>query len=132
VNSRTKTVRFIFVGGVGAVLETSIFILMFDRGVQLYLSNIIAFHIAFFVCYFLHLNYTHSKPFSTRNAVLAGFVKYSLLMYFQLFIGTALLSALIESLGINPLIAKLFQIGIVTPLGYLVQSIYIFRSGIHK
>lgn len=123
-----KELRFLAVGCVGALIEILIFTLLFRVTSLLILSNIIAFHIAFFGCYFLHLNYTHGRPFIENSEIFGGLIKYTLLMYFQLAVGTVVLSLFIEIFGINALLSKVLQIGIVTPFSYFTQNLYIFKG----
>ena len=121
------TVRFILVGVIGAVAELMLFSGLVRVGVEMMYSNFIAFHCAFFLCFFLHYKYTHQKPYEGRHNVARGFIKYAGLMYVQLIVSSLLLWFLIDKLDWMVEIAKVIQLGIVTPVGYAVQKLVIFR-----
>lgn len=122
-----STVRYFFVGAIGAIVEIFLFMVFIRAGGQIVYSNIIAFHCAFALCYFLHYYYTHQKPYEGARNVISGFLKYAGLMYTQLFAGSILLWFLINNLGWQPGVSKILQIGVVTPIGYIVQKLLIFR-----
>lgn len=126
------TARFVFVGVIGATVELTMFSCLISIDGKVMLSNIIAFHCAFAICFILHYYYTHKKPYVGKYKIAIGFFKYSGLMYAQLMVGTLLLWLLINKLGWMPEVAKVAQIGIVTPVSYAVQKLVIFRmrSGI--
>ncbi|WP_041388968.1 GtrA family protein [Polaromonas sp. JS666] len=122
------TARFVLVGVVGAIVELTLFAGLVRINGKVMLSNFIAFHCAFAICFFLHYYYTHQKPYVGKYKVVSGFFKYAGLMYAQLIIGTLLLWLLINKLGWMPEVAKVVQIGIVTPVSYAVQKLAIFRA----
>lgn len=121
------TLRFILVGSVGAVVELTLFSGLIRVNLGIMTSNFIAFHCAFATCFFLHYYYTYKKPYSGKHKIASGFFKYAALMYAQLIVGTLLLWLLINKLGWMPEVAKVVQIGIVTPASYVVQKLIIFR-----
>ena len=122
------TMRYILVGVLGAIIETALFAYLFRLGFGIAASNVVAFHVAFITCYFLHYYYTHSKPFEGNSALVNGLGKYTVLMYGHLIIGSVLLWLLIQKFGLNVDLAKIVQVGIVTPGSYVVQKTAIFRS----
>lgn len=122
-----KIVRFLLVGIFGAIIELGLFSVLFDAGLGVVPANVVAFHVAFATCFFLHFIYTHSFSISDRRFFIRGFMKYAALMYGQLGFGTLLLWLLIDKVGCIAEIAKLLQIAIVTPFGYLIQKLLIFR-----
>jgi len=124
---KSKAMRFILVGVVGAIVELGVFLGLIKVGRGIFFSNIIAFHCAFALCFYLHYRYTHQKPYEGTRSVVGGFVKYASLMYAQLILGSFLLWFLIDKLGWVPEIAKIVQMGIVTPVSYVVQKLVIFR-----
>ncbi|MEO6147405.1 MAG: GtrA family protein [Sulfuriferula sp.] len=124
---RNTTVRFILVGAIGAIVELIVFLELVKVQHGIVFSNIVAFHIAFALCYFLHYYYTHQIPFVGKRNVISGFLKYAGLMYVQLFLGSLLLWLLINKLMWAPYVAKIIQIGAVTPIGYVIQKLVIFR-----
>jgi putative flippase GtrA len=124
---KRKLGRFILVGVVGAIVEIGFFSGLIQVGIGLILSNLIAFHFAFALCFYLHYHYTHQKPYEGTRKVFGGFVKYAGLMYAQLIVGTLLLWFFIDKLGWIPEVAKTAQIGIVTPASYIIQKLIIFR-----
>lgn len=121
------TARFILVGAIGAIVELLLFSGFVRVGLGILYSNFIAFHCAFALCFFLHYHYTYQKPYKGTRRVLSGFVQYAVLMYVQLIIGSILLWFLIDKLHWIAEIAKIVQIGIVTPLSYIIQKLFIFR-----
>lgn len=114
-------------GGIGALIEVALFELFFNIELTIYISNFLAFNIAFLACYFMHHNYTHKKPFEGARENIEGFIKYASLMYAQYAVGTGTLVLLINYLEINTLISKFVQIAIVVPISYIVQK-KIFKS----
>lgn len=125
--SKNSTVRFILVGVLGAVVEIFLFSGLVWVGAGVIFGNFLAFHCAFVLCYTLHYFYTHKKPFVGRKNILHGFFKYAVLMYSQLFVGSLLLLLLINDFNWIPSLAKIFQICLVTPLGFLIQKLIIFK-----
>jgi putative flippase GtrA len=124
--NQTK-VRFILVGLIGAIVEVILFSGFVRVDVRMVYSNFIAFHCAFFLCFFLHYHYTHQKPYYGKRKLVGSFFKYTALMYAQLILGSLLLWFLIEKLEWMVEISKIVQIGIVTPISYAVQKLIIFR-----
>lgn len=122
------TVRFILVGLIGAIVELALFSVFVRSGLGMLYSNFIAFHCAFFLCFFLHYHYTHQKPYEGKHKVAGGFVKYAGLMYAQFIVGSLLLWFLTDKLNWMAEVAKVVQIGIVTPVSYVVQKLVIFRK----
>lgn len=123
----SRKIRFLLVGGIGALIEVALFELFFSIKLTIYLSNFLAFNIAFLTCYIMHHNYTHKKPFEGARAKIEGFIKYATLMYAQYAVGTDILVLMINYLEINTLISKVMQIAIVVPIGYIIQK-KIFKS----
>lgn len=124
---RHTTVRFILIGAIGAIVELVLFSGFVRAGRGILYSNFIAFHCAFVLCFLLHYQYTYQRPYEGSRRVLGGFVKYAGLMYAQLIVGSLLLWLLIDKLEWIAEIAKVVQIGIVTPASYAVQKLVIFR-----
>ena len=120
--------RYVLVGLFGALLEVILFTIMFNSSFSVIVSNVIAFHIAFICCYFLHYYFTHKKPYEGGINVVNGFLMYMVLMYSQLIVGTMLLFILIEKVGVLPMLAKVSQILIVTPIGFFIQKKLIFKK----
>jgi putative flippase GtrA len=131
-SQKMTTIRFILVGGAGALIEIGLFSLFLRNGIGMVASNILAFHIAFAICYFLHLHFTYRQPFARKRDIAAGFVKYAFLMYCQLAVGTLLLWLMIRQLDWIPELSKVIQIGIVTPVSFIVQKLVIFRARKNK
>lgn len=123
------TVRFILVGVLGAVVELILFSGLARAGLGIIYSNFIAFHCAFTLCFFLHYHYTYQRPYEGIQRILGGFTQYAALMYAQLIIGSIVLWLLIDKLCWIPEIAKVVQLGAVTPMSYLIQKLVIFRLG---
>jgi putative flippase GtrA len=121
------TVRFVLVGVIGAIVELVLFSGFVRAGTGMIYSNFIAFHCAFFACFFLHYQYTYQKPYEGKHKVAGGFIKYTGLMYAQFIVGSLLLWILIDKLEWTVEISKVVQIGIVTPVSYAVQKLVIFR-----
>ena len=120
-------IRFFIVGIIGAIFELLLFSGFVRFGLGILYSNFIAFHCAFTLCFFLHYYYTYQKPYEGTRRIFGGFVQYAALMYAQLIIGSILLYFFIDKLYWMAEIAKIIQIGIVTPLSYLIQKLIIFR-----
>ena len=126
--TRSLPMRYIFVGVLGAIVEMTLFAFLFRLDVGIVISNIAAFHVAFIMCYFFHYYYTHRKPFEGKSALANGLVKYTILMYGQLIIGSILLWILIKKFGLDADFSKIIQICIVTPGSYMIQKSAIFRT----
>jgi putative flippase GtrA len=121
------TIRFFGVGVVGAILELVLFSVLVRAGTGMIYSNFIAFHCAFFLCFFLHYRYTYQKPYEGNSNVIGGFIKYTGLMYAQLILSSLLLWFLINKLEWKTEISKFVQIGLVTPVSYAIQKMAIFQ-----
>jgi putative flippase GtrA len=121
------TLRFVVIGTIGAIVELVLFSGFVRVGLGILYSNFIAFHCAFTLCFFLHHHYTYQRPYEGSRRIFGGFVKYAALMYVQLIIGSILLWFLIEILYWMAEIAKIIQIGFVTPLSFIIQKLVIFR-----
>lgn len=121
------TIRFFLVGALGAVVELLFFSGLTRAGLGIIYSNFIAFHCAFTLCFFLHYLYTYQKPYEGTQKIFGGFTQYAALMYAQLAIGSIVLWLLVDKLFWIPEIAKVVQIGAVTPMSYIIQKLIIFR-----
>lgn len=128
ISRKQTTLRFIVVGGVGALVELVLFSTILRTGIGVAYSNVIAFHCAFSLCFLLHYQFTYQRPFEGKRNIVGGFMQYAALMYGQLAISSWLLWYLIDKSGWVPEIAKIIQIGIVTPISYVVQKLIIFRN----
>ena len=126
---REKRVRFIIVGVIGATVELILFSKFMSSDLGVSISNFLAFHFAFVLCFFLHYLYTHQKPYVGTRMIINGLIKYTGLMYAQLFVGTILLWVLIDKFGWVAEYAKFMQICVVTPISYVIQRHAIFRKG---
>ena len=121
------TGRFVLVGILGAIIELILFSGLVRAGLEILYSNFIAFHFAFALCFFLHYHYTHQKPYEGAHRIAGGFIKYAGLMYAQFIVGSLLLWFLIDKLGWIAEIAKIVQIGAVTPVSYIIQKLVVFQ-----
>jgi putative flippase GtrA len=123
-----KTVRFFIVGLFGAIVEVLLFSGLVRVGFGILFGNFVAFHCAFALCFYLHYHYTYQRPYGGTRNVFNGFFKYAILMYAQLTVGSILILILSEKFDLMVEIAKVVQIGVVTPVGYAVQRLVIFRQ----
>lgn len=123
-----KKIRFVIVGLLGAIIELILFSELVRTGLGVASSNFLAFHCAFLICFFLHYYYTHQKRYAGVHIIAGGLIKYAALMYVQLFVGTILLWILIDKYGWVAEFAKITQIGVVTPVSYVVQKYFIFNE----
>jgi putative flippase GtrA len=120
------TLRFFLVGIIGAIVEFSLFSYLIKSDNKVMLSNLIAFHVAFITCFFLHYSYTYMKLFSKKHKLANYFIKYVVLMYSQLLIGSLLIWFLINRIGWLPEVAKISQMILIMPISFFVQKIGIF------
>jgi putative flippase GtrA len=120
------TLRFLLVGTIGAIVELSLFSSLVKIECEVMLSNFLSFHCAFITCFFLHYYYTYMKPYGKKHKMGIGFIKYAILMYSQLVIGSILLWLLINIIGWLPEFAKIAQLIIIVPISYFIQKIIIF------
>ena len=118
--------RYVIVGIFGAIFELFIFFALLHFNLNVFLSNVVAYHLAIFFCYFLHLFYTYRMPELSLNLI--QFVKYISLMYIQLFCSMIILYILIKNLELRFEISKVIQIILITPLSYLFQKYLIFTK----
>lgn len=121
-----KKIRFIIVGIIGAIIELALFSKFTRVELSVASSNFLAFHCAFLICFFLHYYYTHQKMYDGFGIMAGGLMKYATLMYIQLLFSTILLWILIDRYGWNAELGKITQIGVVTPVSYIVQKYFIF------
>ncbi len=123
-----RSARYLVVGVIGAVTEFLLFVGLTRAGGGIVLSNIVAFHCAFVLCYFLHYHYTHERPFEGLRSVASGFMKYAALVYILFILGSVLLWFFTGRLMWSPELSKIMQMAIVTPIGYFVQKGLIFQK----
>jgi putative flippase GtrA len=123
-------IRYILVGIFGFIIEFGLFSFFMRMNISISKSNFLAFNTALFICFVLHFSYTYQYTISDRKFFFRGFTKFLALMYVQLAFGTVLLWFLIDKIGLLGDLAKLLQIAVVTPLGYLVQKNLIFQETI--
>jgi putative flippase GtrA len=122
-----KTARFFIVGVFGAIVEVLLFSGLVRVGFGILFGNFVAFHCAFALCFYLHYRYTYQRPYGGTRNVSNGFFQYAILMYAQLAVGSILILILVEKFDFIVEVAKVVQIGVVTPVGYAVQRLVIFR-----
>jgi putative flippase GtrA len=120
------TLRFFLVGIIGAIVEFLLFSYLIKSDCDVMLSNLIAFHFAFITCFLLHYSYTYTKPYSKKRKLANYFIKYVVLMYSQLIIGSLLIWFLINRIGRLPEFAKFSQMIIIIPISFFVQKNRIF------
>jgi putative flippase GtrA len=123
----TQAVRYLLVGVLGLIIELLLFSLFYRLGLGIILGNLLSFQIALTVCFMLHYRYTYRVLHKSFRDALNYYFKYTSLMYIQALIGTVLLYGFIEFLLLQPELAKIIQIAIVTPISYIYQKTKIFH-----
>jgi putative flippase GtrA len=121
-----QIVKFIFVGVLGAVTEIGVFMLLIKYGLSLVFANAIAFNLALIQCFIANRYFT----FGLRGGALRlkSFTIFLIYMYLQLIIGTTVLWILIKEFQMTELISKIIQLGCLTPISFLFQKYFIFKS----
>ena len=123
-------IRFLIVGFIGALIELILFSTLLKTHLTISISNFLSFHISFVICFLLHYLYTYQKSYVITRIAFSSLIKYTGLMYVQLFLGTILLWMLIDKFGWRAEYAKFMQMCILTPISYIVQRYLIFRDKI--
>jgi hypothetical protein len=91
------------------------------------ISHFLVFHLLFIIFFLLHYFYAHQQLYVKALIVIFSLIKYTSLVYFQLFLGVILLWMLIDKLGFAAEYAKFMQICILTSSSYFIQRPLIFK-----
>jgi|GEM_PF-3011045 len=126
-DKKAQSLRYLVIGGLGAVIEILLFTLLFRFGLSLFVANICAFQLALTFCFVCHYFFTYQVDAFSVTIFLEKYGKFCLLMYIQFIAGMGLLYFFVNLLGGSDWSSKALQIGIVTPVSYFVQKRKIFR-----
>ena len=118
---------YVGVGLFGAFIEWYAFLLLTTVVKSILIANIIAFHLAFLTCFFLHHFFTYKLPYSGLYNLIKGLSKFGFLMYAQLFVGSIFLFLMIKYAPFSMAVSKVLQIGLLVPVSYMIQKKFIFN-----
>lgn len=119
-----RRVRYLFVGGSGALIEYVGFYVM-NSFSPIVISNAISFCIGLFYTFFLHRILTFKGDYAIRGR--GQLILYLLLAVTNLLISSLLIVILVNWLLVNPLIAKLLNMVLIVLWNFLIMNRLIFK-----
>ncbi|MBY3094529.1 GtrA family protein [Rhizobium laguerreae] len=118
----SKAIRYVFTGGLAAIVDLAVFRGLLAFGVPLGLSATLSWLIAAAVNYSVTSRYVFNQAISRKGASL--FLTGALL---GLSINVFVTLILVQQVGLPPLWAKLFGIGTAFVFNFLINLLWVFR-----
>lgn len=118
--------KYLAIGCLGLLIEYTVFLCLCSVGVSYVLANIVAFNSAFVTCFILQRKYTFDLG-NFKEGRRKHLLKYIVLMYAQLLIGTVILEWLLYHNKLEDYIAKLIQMVLIIPASYIAQKKWVFK-----
>lgn len=120
-----RLLRFLISGGSAAGTEYALFVaLHFLLGASHLLFNqSLSFAGGFVVSFLLNRLWV----FSSTGTLSGDLLKYTVIAALNLIAGNVVMTFLVGSIGTNPLIAKVFVMGMIAAWNYLIFSAFIFK-----
>jgi putative flippase GtrA len=120
-------IKFVFVGGISAVIEFSLLILFVEKmGVDYLIGNIGAFALTNIVTYILSKRYVFNASTSVNKAQEAGL--FFLCLLGGLVVNQIVLWALVEFTSVDYRIAKVIAIAITVIWNFFTRKHLVFRN----
>lgn len=123
-----RLLLYCFFGFIGASVELATFLLLTAAEIDIILSHVVAFHLAFVICFYLNYHITFVSDLTGRRGWRHVGLRYIMLMYLQVGFGAWLISWLTVSQHWPDFFAKSFQLVITVPASYILQSKLVFSS----
>lgn len=118
-------IRHVLVGGASAVLNYSLFTLLFNYfHVSVYISNIVTYAVAVVITYILQKFYTYRdrKPsFVQPLMFLSLSIAYSILDSF-------IIDLLLTHTAVISYLCKFISLSILLPISFIIQRLFIFKQ----
>ena len=119
---QTKSLKFIFAGGLAAAVEFLGYTALLAVG----LSPIIANGLSFTLALILSFSMNYVWVFRSNAQVKYTFVKYFLLAIINLLIGSAIIKVLIYDIHVDEFLAKIIVMGMIALWNYIIYSKFLF------
>jgi putative flippase GtrA len=118
-----NVIKFITSGGLAALTEYSVFLVLHHVDVQLILANALSF------CCGLVVSFTLNKHwvFSRKGNGSQQFVLYACLAVINLFLSSALIVFLVHVVRIPPIVSKICVMGLIASWNYIIFQKVIFK-----
>jgi putative flippase GtrA len=124
---KAEFIKFVFVGGISAVIEFSLLILFVEKlGIDYLIGNIVAFALTNIVTYVLSKRYVFNATTSVNKAQEAGL--FFLCLLGGLVVNQIVLWALVEFTSIDYRIAKVIAIAITVIWNFFTRKHLVFRN----
>ena len=120
---KVSAARWFIVGSATFVIDTTLFLISFHSTGIAVLSNLFSGTIATTFNYLSHYHWSFSSDRSHKQST----VLYLAFFFFFLFVGTSLVSLLINS-GLHPLPAKVITASFTAPISFLIMKFVTFRK----
>ncbi|MCC6274983.1 MAG: GtrA family protein [Leptospiraceae bacterium] len=121
-----KFIKFLIVGGVCTLINYGIFYGLFHYiKIQYLLSSIIGYISGLLLGYFINKFWTYQVDKKAKDIFV---IKYMVIYMISLFVSTAFLKLLVETLLLNPLLANIFAIGLSTIMNFVGTNFLVFRN----
>jgi putative flippase GtrA len=119
---KVSAARWFVVGSTTFVIDTSLFLLVFNITEMAVISNLFSGTIATIFNYFSHYRWSFASDRSHKQSTLI----YLFFFFVFLFLGTSLVSFLIHS-GLHPVPAKVGTAAITAPISFFIMKFVTFR-----
>lgn len=118
-----KPLKFLISGGLAAITEYILFIVLV---LWISLDPVIAQPISFSAGLVTSYGLNRAWVFGTNKRIFGEFIKYGILAVINLFVGTVLI-VLLDSIGLQVLIAKIAVMVLIASWNYIIFNKYIFK-----
>jgi putative flippase GtrA len=119
---KVSAARWFVVGSTTFVIDTALFLLVFNITEMAVISNLFSGTIATIFNYFSHYRWSFASDRSHKQSTLI----YLFFFFVFLFLGTSLVSFFIHS-GLHPVPAKVGTAAITAPISFFIMKFVTFR-----
>jgi putative flippase GtrA len=123
-----QLIKYLILGGVGAILDIFVFALLVIAGVTPLLGNIFSTSAGILVSYYLNSRYTFKASKKSQE----NLIKFFLVGIFGLILSSFSLWILIEGIKVIPIYAKIFVLPLIAIVQYSLNRKWSFGSTIEK
>ncbi|MCB1140961.1 MAG: GtrA family protein [Leptospiraceae bacterium] len=124
---RIKIIKFLIVGGIGTAINYGFFLVLFRYFHFHYLfASVSGYLFGLAIAYLFNKHWTYSNESASSDSVFIH--KYLMVYLSSLLISTLSLKLMVESFGMNELIANVFAISLATVLNFLGTNFLVFKK----
>ena len=121
-----KYIKYIVVGGIGAITDFSIYTLFVKYfQINFIIANIFSMSVALIIVYFLQKNWTFKYQTKEKRKT---FQRYLISVIITFLLNNFVLFTLVDLFGYNEIFAKIVQIIIGTIWGYCLTNFFVFNK----